>query len=139
MSIITNYIHTVGWFILIPIGVIPLSIIIALKAKSDFDFEHWKDMDRRKLHNILLILICLLSWIYAIFIPYYEIKDGGHQNIFEKKVTMDDISKKSESYVIYIDGIQVDNDKIDITNYDIKAITINDDKKEIYIASRSKG
>ena len=138
MSIITNYIHTVGWFILIPIGVIPLSIIIALKAKSDFDFEHWEDIDRRKLHNILLILICLLSWIYAIFIPYYEIKDGGHQNIFEKKVTMDDISKKSESYVIYIDGIQVDNDKIDITNYDIKAITINDEKKEIYIASRSK-
>ena len=39
---------------------------------------------------------------------------------------------------IFIDGIKVDNDKIEITNYESKNIAVNDDKKEIYIASRSK-
>ena len=38
---------------------------------------------------------------------------------------------------VYIDGVKVDNDKIDIENYSLKRITVNDEKEEIYIASRN--
>lgn len=53
----------------------------------------------------------------------------------EQHKYVEELTNKSQSYVIYVDGRIVDIDKIDITKYRKNHIKIDDNKHEIYITT----
>lgn len=53
----------------------------------------------------------------------------------EQHKYVEELTSKSQSYVIYVDGRIVDIDKIDITKYRKNHIKIDDNKHEIYITT----
>lgn len=54
---------------------------------------------------------------------------------YEQHKYVEELTNKSQSYVIYVDGRIVDIDKIDITKYRKNHIKIDDNKHEIYITT----
>lgn len=54
---------------------------------------------------------------------------------YEQHKYVEELTNKSQSYVIYVDGHIVDINKIDITKYRKNHIKIDDNKREIYITT----
>ena len=54
---------------------------------------------------------------------------------YEQHEYVEELTNKSQSYVIYVDGRIVDINKIDITKYRKNHIKIDDNKHEIYITT----
>lgn len=49
-----------------------------------------------------------------------------------------DVIEKASSYTIYVDGIEVENENIDILSYSKKCIVIDDQTKTILVASTGR-
>ena len=136
MNIISDYIHTVKWFAIIPVIFLPVIFVFAIRCsiavwKNKFMRINGKEAAKitEKLFDqsfILAMTICLL--IATILLPIAGVNASPDKR---------QIRDKAQTYAIYIDGVKVDNDKIDIEKYSLKRITVNDEKEEIYIASRS--
>lgn len=54
----------------------------------------------------------------------------------EDKEFAEEVLNKSQTYSIYIDGILVDVDNIDLGLYDLDAISVDDDSEKIFITAR---
>lgn len=46
-----------------------------------------------------------------------------------------EIKEKSESYTLYVDGVQVDRGKVNIGSYSVVKAKINDEEREIYFST----
>ena len=112
-----------------------LVFLCAFSIVLFFSFIYCKMKDKRL---SVTTFVCMLSFTFIWLNSISNISNEERTVDKRTSYAMWEIIEKAESYDIFIDGIKVDNDKIEITNYESKNIAVNDDKKEIYIASRSK-
>lgn len=61
-----------------------------------------------------------------------------HVNAMETVAWRNDVIEKASSYTIYVDGIEVENENIDILSYSKKCIVIDDQAKTILVASTGR-
>lgn len=78
----------------------------------------------------------------AISIPFcaamvlaWSILTQAHANAASILQWKTEVTEKAASYTIYIDGIEVENENIDILSYNRKNVVIDDDANTIRIAS----
>ena len=78
----------------------------------------------------------------AISIPFcvamvlaWSVLTQAHANAASILQWKTEVTEKAASYTIYIDGIEVENENIDILSYNRKNVVIDDDANTIRIAS----
>lgn len=69
-----------------------------------------------------------------VFSVFYRFHDAARETVSWRN----DVIEKAASYTIYVDGIEVENENIDILSYSRKCVVIDDQAKKILIASTRK-
>lgn len=111
----TIYIVLIRVWIIVSI----IALIIGYK-KTSYDLD-----DRIKTLGIISIIgLISLAIVILLARKNYAAKEADYY----KKV-----EQKASTYSVYVDGSQVNSDKLHIKDYDVENIHIDDKKKEIHI------
>lgn len=102
-----------------------IALIIGYK-KTSYDLD-----DRIKTLGIISIIgLISLAIVILLARKNYAAKEADYY----KKV-----EQKASTYSVYVDGSQVNSDKLHIKDYDVENIHIDDKKKEIHITKWGLG
>lgn len=109
-------------------------VIICAAVLIPICVDIWKNKDctfkEKLLQNFVFVIALSIAVCFAIFFA------NTLQSNLDKE---HEIEEKSQSYTLYIDGIQVDKDKINIGSYDVSSAKIDDEKREIYFSTGGSG
>lgn len=76
------------------------------------------------------IIIIISAVIFSAFIALTVY----HCSFIEKRYEQISAKLQESNYTLYINGVETDSSKIDIYLYPCDDISVNDEKKEVYIA-----
>lgn len=109
-------------------------VIICAAISIPICVDIWKDKDctfkEKLLRNAVFAVGLFTAASFAVLFA------NSLQSDLDKER---EIEEKSQSYTLYIDGIQVDKDKINIGSYDVSSAKIDDEKREIYFSTGDSG
>lgn len=79
------------------------------------------------------LITAFLAYLFAFAVLY-----RFHVDAMETVSWRNDVTQKASSYTIYVDGIKVENENIDILSYSKKCIVIDDQAQTILVASTGR-